>query len=119
MSADRPDPAEFVDDRDTGEIDPYDIVPDTFCRDWRATSIPEALRTAERAPSTTGATEQQRCPECASIRIRRKSDAVEMAHKRPEAYTCLACGAHFDEPDAAVEASRAGEQATLREVTRE
>jgi len=117
--ADRPD-AEFVDEREhDGWHDPHDIVPDAFRRRHPdASTVAEALRQAERAATNSDPDEFPRCPECLSVRIRRKDGHLSMDHKIEAAYKCSNCGGHFDEPAPSREAARPGEQATLREVTR-
>ena len=120
MSADRADPEQFVDERESdGWHDPYDIVPDAFRRRYAGCdSVREALRQAEQAATTSDADTFARCPECLSVKITRKSEHVAMDHKRQTAYKCLAvgCGEHFDEPAPSREDCRPGEQATLPEV---
>ena len=120
MSADRPDPGQFVDERERdGWHDPHDIVPDSFRkRHPDASTVAEALRQAERAATNSDPDEFPRCPDCLSVRIRRKDGHLSMDHKIDAAYKCSNCGAHFDEPAPSREECRPGEQATLREVTR-
>ena len=115
MSADR----DFVDDRAPDGHDPYDIVPDGFVDAYDATSIPEALRKAEQAPSRTPTDEMRRCPnpECHSVRIRIKPGDPDRAQRRAGDYTCAECSTHFDTPAPSREACRDHEQATLDEVS--
>ena len=115
MSAD----TDFVDDRAPVDHDPYDIVPDGFCEAYGATSIPEALRKAEQAPSRTPTDEMRRCPneDCLSVRIRIKPGDPERKQRREGAYTCAECSTHFETPAPSREACRDHEQATLDEVS--
>ena len=89
-----PDP--FDDDR---QRDPYGIIPEGFLEAYNATSIPEALRKAERAPSTSNPYEQPRCPSCGSTKVIVKPGHREIDHKQDTDYKCGGdCGAHFDDP---------------------
>lgn len=120
MSADRPDPQEFVDDRSHKRI-PDDaplreIAPDDFVARSGKSTLREALKAAERQTSR-GTDELPRCPECGSIRLRKKPGAIEMPHKRDEPFKCTGCGEHFDNPAPSREDARDGQQATLREVS--
>jgi predicted RNA-binding Zn-ribbon protein involved in translation (DUF1610 family) len=91
-----PADADAPDDDDT-DHDPYGIVPEGFCAAWGADSIPEALRRAEQAPSTTVASDRGYCPDCGSVRIAEKP-SDNTAQRRREDYECHHCGAHFDQP---------------------
>lgn len=72
MSTQRP--AAFV-TPDPDDPDPYGIVPDGFVSRFEsAETIPEALEAAAHLPSTTGAGEKRRCPECLSCKVRRRRD---------------------------------------------
>ena len=122
MSADRPDPESFVDDRHAVEDpDPYGIVPEGFVERYDgASTIAEALRMAERETSKTDPDEFSRCPDpdCGSIRLRKKAGSVEMEHRKDTAMKCTSCGLHFDDPAPSREDCRPGTQATFREVNR-
>ena len=118
MSADRPDPDEFVDERDAGGADPYGIVPDEFLARSSASTIGGALREAEQQTSRERR-ELPRCPDCGSVQLVRKSPHEEMAHKVDTAFKCRACGEHFDEPAPSVEEAMPGEQSDLGDVKRE
>jgi len=120
MSAKRPTPdPEFVDDRHgDDERDPYGIVPDGFVERWGASSIDEALRKAEQAPSTTPDGEMRRCPDCGSVKIVSKPGHKEMPNKRDEPLKCGECGAHLSSAAPSREESMPGEQATFRDVFR-
>jgi len=78
--------------------DPYGIIPEGFLAAYGATSIPEALRTAEQAPSSTNPYDMSRCPECGSTVVIPKPGHREISNKRDGAYKCGECPAHFDEP---------------------
>lgn len=118
MSADRPDPETFVDDRHADDPDPFDIVPEGFLSRYGTTSVLEALRLAEADDTRTDDDQFPRCPECLSTRIRRKPGAREIPHKRDEDYKCAGCGEHFNTPAPSREEARPGEQVTFREVSR-
>ena len=94
MSAKRHPP---TDDR-TPDRDPHDIIPDGFLDAYGATSIREALRKAERAPSTTNPHTQPRCPSCGSIKCIPKPGHHELDAKKDTKFSCGECGAHFDQP---------------------
>ena len=113
MSAD----TDFVDDRAPDAHDPYGIIPEGFVDAYGATSIPEALRKAEQAPSRTPTDEMRRCPNCHSVRIRIKPGDPDREQRREGAYTCAECSTHFDTPAPSREACRDHEQATLDEVS--
>lgn len=109
-----PDPDEWVDDRDLGtDHDPHGIVPDDFCDAWDADSIPEALRKAEAAPSSTATYDRYQCPECESVQVASKSEKWASEQRAAGAYKCLDCGSHFAEP-----LRPDTEQQTLRDVKR-
>ena len=82
------------------ELDPYGIIPDSFLDDWGADTVPEALRKAEAAPSTTPDDERRRCPYCGGCQVRTKPDSYSSGHKRPEKFVCAkaGCRRHFDQP---------------------
>lgn len=114
MSAKR---RQFVDDRNH-DRDPYDIIPEGFLLAYNASSISEALKKAEQAPSTTPEGELRRCPDCGSIKVLSKPGHREIPNKRSEKYKCGECGGHFDTPDDPKDKSAPGEQSTLDECTR-
>jgi len=103
MSTDR----EFVDDRHepASDPDPYGIVPDDFVAVWNSqteqtiTTIAEALRVAEQAPSTTPRSEMDRCPAkgCGSVKLRYKP-GEEQSNSREGVYQCVRCKAHLTDP---------------------
>lgn len=96
MSAKRHPPT----DDSKRDRDPHDIIPDGFLEAYNATSIPEALDKAERAPSTTNPYTQPRCPDpdCGSIKVIPKPGHRELPDKLDTNFSCGECGAHFDEP---------------------
>ena len=113
MSTDRDD---FVDDRDRPRI-PDDaplreIAPDDFVARSSASTLRDALIEAERATSRDGDA-LPRCPECLSVRIRRKDQRLAMPHRKDGAYKCTNCSAHFDDPAPSREEARDGTQETL------
>lgn len=121
MSADTPDPEQFVDDRhddEPADPDPYGIVPDGFVERSSATTIAGALKEAEQADTKTHAREFPRCPneDCHSIRIRKKPGHRTMDHKKDGAYKCTNCHEHFSEPAPPREEVMPGDQATFEEV---
>ena len=93
MSAKRHPPT----DNRTPDRDPHDIIPDGFLEAYGATSIPEALRKAERAPSTTNPHTQPRCPDCGSIKCIPKPGHHELDAKKETDWKCGECGSHFDD----------------------
>jgi len=77
---------------------PIDRIAPDFAERWGADTPEEALRKAERAPSTTPKREQPRCRYCGSIRCRPKPGAIyECDHRVDSAYKCNNCGEHLDE----------------------
>lgn len=112
MSTDRDD---FIDDRDRPRI-PDDaplreIAPDDFVARSSASTLRAALIEAERATSGDG-NALPRCPECLSVRIRRKDQRLAMPHRIETAFKCVN-GHHFDDPAPSREEARDGTQATL------
>jgi len=95
MSAKRQPP---TDDQPHREHDPHDIIPDGFLEAYGASTIPEALDKAERAPSTTNPHTQPRCPDCGSIKCIPKPGHRELPAKLDTNFSCGECGHHFDEP---------------------
>jgi len=83
---------------EASEVDPYDILPDGFLKQYDAATIDEALSKAERAESTTDPETRPRCPECDSIRIREKVGPVKCEHQQPGRYCCVRCNHHFNTP---------------------
>lgn len=79
------------------EYDPYGVVPESFLDDYDADTIPEALETAERRPSTTDPDDLSRCPECGSTQIKRKV-AHDHSDRQPGNWRCTCCWRHFDDP---------------------
>ncbi|WPH59251.1 hypothetical protein AFNJKBDN_CDS0034 [Halorubrum virus V_ICIS4] len=117
MSAQHAPPERWVDDRDLGDAtdhDPHGIVPDGFCDDWNADSIPAALRKAEAAPSSTATYDRYQCPDCESVQVAAKSEKWASEQRAAGAYKCLDCGSHFAEP-----LTPDFEQATFRDVKRD
>jgi len=86
------------DPTDRDPADPYGIIPEGFLAAYNASSIPEALRKAERAPSTTNPFEQRRCPACGSTKVIPKTGHREMPQKRETEFKCGECPTHFDSP---------------------
>jgi transposase-like protein len=116
MSTDQP--TDFSDSTDErgADNDPYGVVPDGFCRAWNATSIPEALRKAEKAPSTTPQSVEDKCPECGSCQVRAKQGNVTLGQKDQKIdtqYQCNGCGTHFDNTE-----DTPGRQVTLWDAAR-
>jgi hypothetical protein len=70
--------------------DPYDIVPEGFCENWNADSIPEALANAEAAASTTDPAAQPRCPACLAARL------TPLPSADGPAWECTECKARHD-----------------------
>jgi len=90
----------------TDPHDPYGIVPDDFCENWNASSIPAALAKAEAAPSTTDPRAQQRCPNCLAARL------TPLPDDRGADWACTECHGRHDavlpsERDAARQATHA------------
>jgi len=84
---------------DRRQRDPYGIIPEGFLDAYGATSIPEALRTAEQAPSSTNPYDMPRCPECGSTVVIPKPGHRTMPNKRDTEYKCGESPTHhFDEP---------------------
>ena len=82
----------------TPDRDPHGIIPDGFLDAYGASTIPEALDKAERAPSTTNPHTQPRCPDCGSIKCIPKPGHHEMDAKKDTKFSCGECGHHFDQP---------------------
>ena len=93
MSAKRHPPT----DNPNRDRDPHDIIPDGFLEAYGASTIPEALRKAERAPSTTNPHTQPRCPDCGSIKCIPKPGHHELDAKKDTDWKCGECGSHFDD----------------------
>ena len=116
---------DFVDDREPAPRVPADapirdIAPDDFVARSSEQTFRAALKTLERQTSRRES-EYPRCPECGSINIRRKSTHAVVSQQIETKYRCAkaGCREHFDEPDPPAAEAAPGEQATLREVTRE
>lgn len=60
-------------------------------------TVDAALRIEEQRPSTTLASDRGYCPDCGSVKIRKKP-SDNTAQRRPEDYECHHCGTHFDRP---------------------
>jgi uncharacterized C2H2 Zn-finger protein len=79
------------------ERDPHDVVPEGFYQEWD--SIDDAALYMERDGEIL---DDERCPECASVQIERKSEAwtADAPHKVDTAYRCTVdgCGTHFRAP---------------------
>lgn len=85
-----------VDDSD--EYDPYGIIPDGFVERFPdADTVPEALRAAEKAPSTTDYSAQPRCRHCGSIRIVEKTGWTSSPIRLDAPLKCDGCGSHMAE----------------------
>ena len=84
----------------TDEHDPYGIVPPEFMERWATDtgSVADALRRAERAPSTTPESERKRCPFCGSRQVAVKSRKREGQHRKAGKLKCehQGCRRHFD-----------------------
>jgi hypothetical protein len=93
MSADHATPG-----ADTPARDPHDIIPESFCEDWGADTIAEALRTAEEAPSSTDPATQPRCPHCLARRLRPKHPSKPRVPDDTPQRVCLTCERGVDEP---------------------
>jgi len=107
----------FVDDRQT-DHDPYDIVPEGFLAAYNASSIPEALRKAEKAPSTTPESEQPRCEYCGSTKIISKPGHRDIPNKvQDKPFKCDECGEHLESRAPSLDEAMPGEQSTLGELS--
>jgi len=116
--------SEWVDDREITRV-PADapirrIAPDDFVARSSEQTFRAALRKLERETSRRES-QYPRCPACGSINIRRKSTHAVVTRQVDAKYRCAkqGCREHFDEPDPPAAEAAPGEQATLREVTRE
>jgi hypothetical protein len=116
--------SEWVDDREITRV-PADapirsIAPDDFVARSSEQTFRAALRKLERETSRRES-QYPRCPACGSINIRRKSTHAVVTRQVDAKFRCAkqGCREHFDELDPPRDAEIAGEQATLREVTRE
>jgi DNA-directed RNA polymerase subunit RPC12/RpoP len=79
------------------DIDAYAIsIPQAFIEGFEGDTIPEKLRAAERAPSTTGASERGACERCGSVRVHKKT-GFDSQHEVDRPYRCTNCGAHIEE----------------------
>jgi hypothetical protein len=101
------------------DIDSYAIdIPAAFVEAFPGTTIPEKLRAAERAPSTTGASERGACCRCGSVRVHKKTGYDDqIGDERP--YRCTNCGAHVEELVAPAVGARDDEQTGLEVFTNE
>jgi ribosomal protein L37AE/L43A len=82
-----------ADDDAPDSHDPYGIVPEGFTDAWDADSIPQALKNAESAPSTTDPREQQRCPHCLAARL-----TPLTADYTSDEWECTQCNRRFATP---------------------
>jgi len=116
-------PRIFVDDRQIEKVSEDAIIrqiaPDDFVARSSEQTFKAALKKLERQTSRRES-QYPRCPACGSINIRRKSTHAVVTRQVDARYRCAkqGCRVHFDEPDPPRDAEIAGEQATLREVTR-
>jgi len=79
------------------DINSYAIaIPEAFIEGFEGDTIPEKLRAAERAPSTTGASERGACERCGSVRVHKKT-GYDDQHDVDRPYRCTNCGAHIEE----------------------
>jgi predicted RNA-binding Zn-ribbon protein involved in translation (DUF1610 family) len=79
------------------DINSYPIeIPEAFVEAFGGETIVEKLRAAERAPSTTGASERGACERCGSVRVHRKT-GFDDQHEHNQPYRCTNCGAHVEE----------------------
>ena len=105
---DRPDVPERIPD----DAPLREIVPDDFVARSGESTLRDALKAAERATSRAP-DELPRCPDCGSVRLRKKAGHLDMTHRKDGQFKCTNCGHHFDAPAPSREAARRGEQATL------
>lgn len=80
--------------------DPHEIAPDEFFERYGTDDPAEALRLAERQPSTTPESQQPRCPECGTINLKTKPGGHKagMSHRVDTPYWCGKCGEHVEDP---------------------
>ena len=79
--------------------DHLDIVPDEFLDAYDTNDVSEALRKAEKAPSSTPHENMRRCPYCNSVKVRQKTESfAARPSRKPEDHKCVECGEHFDNP---------------------
>jgi hypothetical protein len=86
-------PAAFLDEY----LDEFDADRDRVA-DVSVDQLAEALRIAERQPSTTDYDTMPRCPVCLSPGLKIKSQSAHTPATIQGDYGCHGCGAHFDEP---------------------
>jgi hypothetical protein len=78
--------------------DPHDLVPEAFANTYpNADSVSEALRHAERLPSSTPAAERPTCPECDSVGI--SPVGTGQSNTSRWDWRCNECENRFNEPD--------------------
>lgn len=80
-----------ADDDAPDSHDPYGIVPDDFCENWNAETIPQALSNAESAPSTTAPAERPRCPDCLSVDLTPRASHAMTAADSGGGWRCHDC----------------------------
>jgi len=79
------------------DINAYPIdIPATFVDAYEGATVIEKLRAAERAPSTTGASERGACCRCGSVRVHKKT-GFDSQHEHQQPYRCTNGGAHVTE----------------------
>jgi len=101
------------------DIDAYPIdIPAAFLDAFEGDTIPEKLRAAERAPSTTGASERGACCRCGSVRVHKKT-GFDSQHDVDRPYRCTNCGAHVEELVPPAIGARDDEQAGLEVFSNE
>jgi len=101
------------------DINSYAIdIPDAFIDAYEGDTIPEKLRAAERAPSTTGASERGACCRCGSVRVHKKT-GFDSQHDVDRPYRCTNCGAHVEELVPPAIGARDDEQAGLEVFSNE
>jgi len=86
-------PPEFL----AEHLDDFDADSDRVA-DVSTDELAEALRIAERQPSTTDYDTMPRCPECLSPELKIKPQSAHTPGHIKGAYGCHECGAHFDDP---------------------
>lgn len=83
-----------------GDLDPYGIVPPEFVERFaEAGTLREALKEAEREPSTTPRGVRERCPSCGGTRIRIMLNQIaDNPLRRDGSMRCIGCASVFDDP---------------------
>jgi len=82
------------------------------------TTVDEALRRAERAPSSSAYEEMPRCPYCGSIRVRTKTTIgwKEIESRIDGRHKCAGCQEHFTNPAPSIAEYREGLREDLPEA---